>query len=184
MTRRANRGSGRPARGMDWGAAQFDVSGAAGPFTAPGYVFPPTQVRDFSTDPTVMALRVRYTLFVQAQQSATVSPIYVGFGIIKHVNPIDTVNTLPANVLPNPVTDGDMDWLLRIILPIPYNTFVGGRNGTFFNTLDTEYQSQARRRMGNDSGLLAVLTTVAPTGGQVGGTAFDFAADVRFLVKE
>ncbi len=59
---------------------------------------------------------------------------------------------------PGPVTDCDADWVY-----LNYAPGLNGQNVVAFNGTDLDRRSQAKRRLGNDKGILLVAEGIALT---------------------
>ncbi len=157
----------RAARRMDWGAAQAQVDLTAFSCTA-AYVLLPTDVRTFFTDPTLIRTLMSTTMLSFAGTTGLAGT--VGVGLIAW----DDINDTPDDV-PCPITDANLDWVIRHIHPVPTNEPVNTL--VTFPQLDMMFESKAMRRLGNTKGLLLAFENAS-----FGG--WSFATDVRFLVKE
>ena len=175
MAFRSNRGfrggrgrrSGRPLRPLDWMRSQ--MSGAAvGGGVLNNWVVLPLDIRDLFTDPTWVRTLMRTSVRTETSPAGEGS---IGVGVIEWPARDDTQETAP----PLPLTDGDMDWVLRQVFPIPRSLPVGT---TFTTELDTMHFSRAMRRLGNDNGILWVAES-SPT-----GPNYSVVSDVRVLLKE
>ncbi len=199
-TARNFRSGGRPARPMDWvhRANAFTVSTAGNPPVC-DWLIPPDEIQREYTDPTLVRLRIHVAVLnptviankIDAVGSGFVS--HVGFGVIKwqgipqprsiaFAESDDSalasgevgVSQLP-NPCPDPILDGELDWIWRwtaILLPGSGQGSTVNYNGDSHAT-----ESQAMRRMGNDSGLLFVVTNFTDSQVEAG-------YDARMLIKE
>jgi hypothetical protein len=95
----------------------------------------------------------------------------IGMGIIAW----DAVNDTVPGVIPGPVTSPEVDWMIRSVIIIPDQTPVGL---LAYQQDDVFAESSAKRRLGNQAGLLMVLESTVPSG------AFFVSADARYLLKE
>jgi hypothetical protein len=145
---------------VDWEAAQF-----AG-FVPNGGIFcdwivEPDFINQNLTDPTLMATR-----WFGSFQNTFPTLGFAAAGIIawNFVDPF-----LPPVECPDPISDGDFDWITRFVC-----TFTAA---TAVITISDSSQlvSQARRRLGNDSSLLLVISTEIN---------LNFIVDARCLIKE
>jgi hypothetical protein len=89
-------------------------------------------------------------------------------------------NGIMANILfsppPSPygLGGGNFDWMWRWVVLLPQNVASGM---VFTNQgVDILIESKAKRRMGNDNGLLLVVAAI--------GIGFDWVIDVRYFFKE
>ena len=164
---RAGRRSGRPVRGMDWGGQSLAINGVSSGATSSTYVLLPSVVRADYVDPTIMATRMTFGIYLPASSAGGL----VAAGVIAWSDINDVVPSDP----PGPITNVNQDWIIRQVFAIPPSYpggFIGGPS------LDTAYYSKARRRLGNDRGLLLVVENFAT------GVSLNYAVDVRFLLKE
>ncbi len=161
-------GNARPRRPMDWGAG-FDQTNLGTNIALSDWIWFPTAVKHDHVDPTLMFTQVQWTLRLQAAQAAAGG--WIGLGLIVWSSRDDTVPNLP----PRPVSDANLDWVYNVIVPIPGSL----ANGTTITPYQTErfVSSKARRRMGNDQGLLLCLENFS-------AAPVDVAYAVRFLMKE
>ncbi len=171
----------RPRRPMDWIAGEIDSSTAGGAGTPPvcAWLCEPKVLAEHFTDPTAMAVRV----WGSARPLQTTVPVSAfAFGVIAWNFVTDPTTGLA--VLPNPcprlINTGpqgcqDEDWMYQWLLPS-----AGGEtsSATFLRYINDgdDRISKARRRLGNDKGLLLVAQGV--------GVAYDFHVHVRALIKE
>jgi hypothetical protein len=157
---------------MDWGGYAFlnQTAITAGSSFASWIISPETIATSF-VDPTIMAIR--------AQVGNT--PVSAGAYIAAHGiiawSGTDLV-TLP-NPLPSPLTDPELDWM--------WHQYSGGTDSTIatspgIQTLMfdiSEKLSKARRRMGNQMGLLYVFSNSFSS-----ETSLTNSAGIRYLLKE
>jgi len=123
--------------------------------TSAFYVLPPSTVRDFFHDPTLMLSRLVWQIRQGATQATTAG--FWGIGLIAWSDVNDTVPTDP----PGPVTDGYLDWIFNHITPVPIGTAA-----LLYGPPDNaSIISKAKRRLGDDKGILLCLETVGMTGG-------------------
>ncbi len=175
-----SRGGSKPRRPMDWVAGEIDstTGGAAG--STPGCSWlcdPGEMVRDF-TDPTLMALRV----WGQARPNGATTALSVfGLGIISwnFTTDADGVAVVPTQCprLFNLPGQGcqDEDWIYQWIIPS-----AGGEDSTTGRQTvndGADRQSKARRRLGNDRGILFVVQAL-------GVVNYDYHFHARALIKE
>ncbi len=159
-------GGGRPRRPMDWECGDFDA--VAGNNRLCRWLIPPSQFRERYTDPTLMSTMVWLSLAIPAQGDNTG---VVAFGIIV-VSAFDDVDP-SADACPGPISDCNADWVYLNVAP----GFTYGARETSMNT-ELDRRSQAKRRLGNDKGILLVYEGLFLT------TPGDFHAHVRCLIKE
>jgi hypothetical protein len=90
--------------------------------------------------------------------------------------PWNSINDVtPVGTTPNP-NDGSLDWMIRSTILVP--TATGTTTpAVIYQQDDTFAQSAAKRRLGNDKGLLMVIWSESDANMQV-------AMDVRYLLKE
>jgi hypothetical protein len=152
---------------MDWVVAQF--RSLAGGGVNCQWLLDPDDTAQLFTDPTLMATRA--TFAIRLVSSAPVNTIStVAMGVIAWDSNTGATPPIPC---PDPLFDGDFDWVLRQTFPIPETTVAGLELST---VLDSEYGSQARRRLPTGTGLLVCFASY-------GVTAY-MSADVRCLIKE
>ncbi len=168
---RAIAGGGRPRRPMDWECGHIDGTQAAGTKTCKWLVLP-SVLRDKYTDPTLMASMVWGVSSISGTGPVS-APVH-GFGIIV-VSAFDDADPLAA-ACPGPLTDCNADWVYLF-----YDTVSVAGASPFVNTggpagCDLDRRSSAKRRLGNDKGIL--LVSEAEEGG------FLFHYHVRCLIKE
>jgi hypothetical protein len=165
---------------MDWIVGEIDSStvGLAGTPPVCAWVCDPPQLTNDFTDPTLMALRV----WGSCQPTGTTSPTSAfAFGVIAW-NYVTDPATGQA-VLPNPCPRlintfpqgcQDEDWVYQWLVPS-----AGGEPATAASVRyieGSERLSKARRRLGNDKGLLMVA--------QGATSSYNFHIHVRALIKE
>jgi hypothetical protein len=153
---------------MDWECGDHDATVNAGERSCK-WLIPPSELREKYTDPTLMSTMVWLNLSSSAEGGSNVG--VAGFGIIV-VSAFDDIE--PAGTAcPGPVTDCSADWVYLNYVPLTL-----GKIG--FSTMNTELdrRSQAKRRLGNDKGILLVFESFA------GGQTFNGHAHVRCLIKE
>jgi hypothetical protein len=184
---------------MDWAhRANTHTVGSLG-VVAGDWLMTPDEVQREYTDPTLIRLRIHVAVFNPAVIADFADPpgsgqlSHVGFGVIKWQgipsprSPGFAEADDPAfgsgeqgaaalpNPLPDPLTDAELDWIWRwtaILLP-------GSGTGSTvnYNGDSRATESQAMRRLGNDSGLLYVVANFTTQTIQTG-------YDARFLIKE
>ncbi len=158
-------GGGRPRRPMDWICGDFDATVDATKVCR--WLVPPSTLREQFTDPTLMSTMVWLSLGASSAPATNTS--VGGFGIIVVSAFDDADPTLDA--CPGPFTDCDADWV--------YLNFATATQGSrTFTTMNSELdrRSQAKRRLGNDKGILLVFES--------NNFSFDGHAHVRCLIKE
>ncbi len=162
-------GGGRPRRPMDWICGDLNVEGFSNPDRVCKWLVPPSELREGFTDPTLMSTMVWLTLIPQGQPTST-API-AGFGIIV-VFVFDDAEPV-GDACPGPITDCSADWVyLNYYLATPG---IGG--GVSMGT-ELDRRSQAKRRLGNDKGILFVFEAFGASQNFFG------YAHVRCLIKE
>jgi len=184
--------SNRPLRPMDWNHSYFQAVLTTNLVSAVWVITPDEIEREF-TDPTWMRALVYLSARLQTQALPGVSventggqggANHIGFGLIKWQGvPSPSITEDAAsplgsagfpNTLPDPVRDGQLDWIYRHIWPV-----AGFSAGTALlnGTCDLDRQSSAKRRLGNDSGVMGVWSNRT-------SSSIDIAHSVRFLIKE
>ena len=167
--------SGRPRRPMDWIVGDMDStsSQAANPTPFCDWLCDPVTMAEQFTDPTLMATRVAIHA---APQSSPPSSLHgFGFGIIAWNFATDAAGAALMPQCPRLFGDTcqDEDWIFKWLSPrVTGDDSVSGNGGA-----DSVIESKARRRLGNDKGILLVVQTM-------GSIAFDYHAHVRCLIKE
>ncbi len=151
---------------MDWGGG-FVTATFTGTSVASAYLLPPLAARNSYVDPTIMRILMRFGLridFVSSNNSAIVA------GVIAWDDVNDTVPTDP----PLPFANPELDWMIRSPILLPT---AAAQGSVVYQQDDTFAQSSAKRRLGNQSGLLLVV--------QSGSNAtVSWGVDVRYLLKE
>jgi hypothetical protein len=153
---------------MDWGGAY--VGNGATTQVGVGWIFPPTIVQGDYVDPTLMALRMDFTYRINAASPGHV----IGVGVLAWDSRNDTI---PATV-PLPISDPQLDWIIVARSSIPSGTPTG-TTVFYHNENAVNTYSKARRRLGNQTGLLYVFE-IAP-GASVN---INYTVSFRFLIKE
>ncbi len=184
MKRRfASRGSSRPARPMDWECAQTQVtaldvgSNFTGAIVAANWIVTPDKIRQDYTDPTLMA--TRWFLGFQFSRTAAGGAqdrIFAAAGIIAWDSIDDGIPVFP----PGPITHCDLDWINRYVFQFSAGAPSG--SGGPGDLWDNVHLSKAKRRLGNDRGILICFE-----GFGFNPSEFDklnIGADVRCLIKE
>jgi len=177
MRMRRSRGrSSRPARPMDWECAQLTVPNINS--NDPGaiigaYAVLPSTLRQFYTDPTLMATRFFGNAVLKNTGAIAVAQ-YIGVGVIAWDDKDDFVDDPPG-----PLSDCNLDWIARWVGAFPVG-FIGPATANF-NFTDLTHLSKSKRRLGNQKGLLVTFEALSIG---VGTLSFGVAVDVRFLIKE
>jgi hypothetical protein len=99
----------------------------------------------------------------------------IGIGLIAWSSKDDNIPS-PGDT-PLPLSDGELDWINRWVLPLPLGFNAAG-DDIFFQNLDDVHLSKAKRRLGSDNGILIVAETKLVT------NFWSISADVRCLIKE
>ncbi len=159
-------GAGRPKRPMDWECGDLSASVGDGVKLCK-WLIPPSELRDRYTDPTLMASMVWGGMSTSDPTVDTTG----GFGIIVWSAASDVDPT--GDECPGPLTQCDADWAYTFYGPF---TPTPGRVSLYCNT-ELDRRSSAKRRIGNDKGILLVAETF-----ETPGIAFHF--HVRCLIKE
>ena len=131
---------------MDWGGATTTFSVGIGVVTA-FYIFTPTDARTTFVDPTIMRLLVAVSGRNNGAETAIVT--HAHFGVIAWDDIDNTVDNVP-----DPFNWPNLDWMLTGARSFTDNaaTFTSeGSSGSGW------IESAAKRRMGNQKGLLFVL---------------------------
>ncbi len=152
---------------MDWECIQADVTLGANT-KACAWILDPVEVITDYTDPTLMATRQFSS--IRSGTTAAGTGIFAAIGIIAW----DGISVATPTPCPGPLTDCNLDWVVRIVGVQPDGTAAGTLLNP--NIFDNTHLSKARRRLGNQTGLLVSFETE-------GGT-FAFAIDIRVLIKE
>ncbi len=169
---RRNRGGfagRRRTQKLDWECAQLDVFvGVNG--RAAAYALKPTDVRDFYTSPTLMAVRAYCNVLSYA------APLggggFAGIGVIRWM---DLDNTAPVGAdVPGPLSNCDLDWIARWVGVFPEGVNAGTLGN--MNIFDNTHLSKARRKLENTAGLLVCFET--------DGVPAAFGIDLRMLLKQ
>ncbi len=151
---------------MDWECGQLAEAVPATGKTC-RWLIPPSEFRTGYTDPTLMSTMV----WVNMRQDATAAAGHlIAFGVIVWNAASDA--ELVGDLCPGPISDCDADWVYLFFGPNTLEAQV--RNWS--PTGDLDRRSQAKRRIGNDRGILLVGETV--------GVAGFVHAHVRCLIKE
>jgi hypothetical protein len=151
---------------MDWGGAAVAAT-FTGTSVSSAYLLPPLAARGSYVDPTIMRILMRFGLridFVSSNNSSIVA------GVIAWDDVNDTVPTDP----PLPRSNPELDWMIRSpILLLP----AAAQGSLIYQQDDTFAQSSAKRRLGNQSGLLLVVESGS-------NATVSWGVDVRYLLKE
>jgi hypothetical protein len=159
---------------MDWECSQ--ISTFLVPLTRTcDWIVDPDTLSSLYTDPTLMATR-QFSSISIAQGSSNFSVFYepAAIGIIAWDS---KDNTLPIDC-PDPLRDCDLDWIVRIVGAAPPGS--GALTAYNPNVFDNTHLSKAKRRLGNQTGILACFSN----GLGVNGPAVDMFIDARCLIKE
>ncbi len=161
--------AGRPRRPMDWECGEHHQILSADS-KACTWLIPPSQIRERYTDPTLMSTMVWLNMATTAAVGDFETTI--GFGIIV-VNAFSDQEPF-GDSCPGPLSDCNADWVYLFFGTVAR---VGGGETLFSPSGDThDRRSQAKRRLGNDKGILLVSETVV--------SAARVHAHVRCLIKE
>ncbi len=171
---RAGGGTARPRRPMDWIVGHVDSVDIGQAMLAPTckWLCDPAELRDEFTDPTLMAVRVAGQV---SPGSATSGQAAFGFGIIAWNFATDGAgNSLVPTECPRLFDEEcqDEDWIYRNLA-----VYTSGFTG-YFTVNGEDGLSKARRRLGNDKGLLLVVQSATAA------DQFNFHYHVRALIKE
>jgi hypothetical protein len=163
---------------MDWVCAQvffrfLQVNRKAG-----GYVLTAEQNRFDFTDPTLMASRW-FMNFGRDTAGAITEPVQLAMGLIAWSDH-DGAPPIEAE-LPGPLSDCNLDWINRYVITFPATTVSNPSDGPG-PTWDNTHLSKAKRRLGNDRGLLLVFEAGSETSSVI--EQFNATVDVRCLIKE
>ncbi len=147
----------RPRRPMDWisGEIDSDVAGLASGFGQCGWLCA-SQLSDQFTDPTLMAVRVWGS--ARNEQTTGASSVFamgiIAWNFTRAPDGSAIVPTECPDLINVPGVCQDEDWIYRWFLPSAGNEPAG----TIHYINDSEDRmSKARRRLGNDKGLLFVV---------------------------
>jgi hypothetical protein len=159
---------------MDWVGAQARAQLNNGAFTGTsalcGWILTPEDAAKQFTNPTLMATRMKTAVNLYTGASFVGDFCFAAVGLIEWSG----LDALVPALSPDPILDTDFDWIIRHVFPVPALTGAGQYDNEV--TMDTEYTSQAKRRLETSSGLLLCFA--------VEGAGFTFSADVRCLIKE
>jgi hypothetical protein len=167
---------------MDWECAQLqlaqlEVGSGASPVIQCAWAVDPVNLRTFYTDPTLMATR----WFLSMQYRGASPPAQRIFAAVGLIAWSDIDFQAPAQgECPGPITHCDLDWINRFVFQFPELTAPG--TGGPFGLWDTVHMSKAKRRLGNDRGILASFESfsLSPSTGE----SVSYGMDVRCLIKE
>ena len=149
---------------MDWEFASGEIS-ALTVSTKTGFqVVSSTELNAQYTDPTLMASIMSTGVTFTA---GGVRQIVV-IGLIAWDDINDTIP--PAAELPGPITNGNLDWIMRVVHQNP--------SGVALSSTMPGDRSKARRRLGSSRTILCVVETNAQA------TPSSTLVDVRCLIKE
>ncbi len=175
-----NRGGARPRRPMDWVTGEIDstVSGNATPEALCGWLCA-AQLRNDFTDPTLMALRVWGSAIPVGATTGANSVFAMGLIAWNFTLAPDGSANIPSEcplLINDPFADSahcqDEDWIYQWFLPS-----AGGETSSNIHYIEAaERVSKARRRLGNDSGILFVVQAL--------GTSYQYHFHARALIKE
>jgi hypothetical protein len=150
---------------MDWECGDLNTNISGVPVCK--WLVPPSELRERYTDPTLMSTMVWLSLV--SDGAATSSDAIGAFGIIV-VSAFDDNN--PTGVAcPSPINDCDADWVY-----LNYATTVIGSVGQVSMDTELDRRSQAKRRLGNDKGILLVFDSL--------NQDYNGHAHIRCLIKE
>jgi hypothetical protein len=156
---------------MDWECAQLDGTVTANQKIA-GYVLPQSLSRLTYTDPTLMATRQFTSMRLNSAQGA-----FTGFAAAGVIVWEDINDAVPAMAdLPGPLTNCDLDWIVRIVGIAHANLPAGSLLNP--NVFDNTHLSKARRRLGSSGALLVVFEA------DLDIVSVNIGMDVRVLIKE
>jgi hypothetical protein len=126
-----------------------------------------------------MASRWFPSIVPEAQGAQANATYFVAAGLIRW----DSIDDDPPDPLsaPGPLTHCNLDWINRYVA-----TYFTNFNGQFAiqtqGLFDIVHLSEAKRRLGNDSGILFCAEAISPNPNAQ--TFFRVSADVRCLIKE
>ena len=161
-------GGGRPRRPMDWECGDEDGQVAVNTKSC-RWLVAPSILRDGYTDPTLMSTMVWHFARI-LQASAAGSIVALGIIVWNGVTDVDPA----GDECPGPITSCEADWVWLMLYPL----VPGSATNTLLETggQELDRRSQAKRKLGNDKGILLVVETV--------GVAADFHVHTRHLIKE
>lgn len=170
MARRfRSRGARRSGSALLWGGAQFTVAGVALGGLSAGWALSPLDVMNFD-DPTVMRSQLIPSFRIASLQGGNGGTVSIGVIVASG----DTDSAAVPTIFPDPATDPEADWIIRVT----YAVAAGTPANSFFNaSLDWLHQTKTKRKIGRSEGLLIVAENNLATG------TIDCAADFRYLVK-
>jgi hypothetical protein len=151
---------------MDWECAWANAS--FGNTAACDWLLGPLLLASTYTDPTLMVTRNVVSFLLPFTQAGAA---IIGFGLIAW----DGVDDNPPAGCPGPITGCNMDWISRVVVPIPAGLAPSSFMGP---VVDQAYVSKARRRLPTQTGLLLVWE------GQGLNGFVESTVDVRCLIKE
>ncbi len=169
-------GGGRPRRPMDWisGEIDSDVNGPSTGTASCGWLCA-AQLSDQFTDPTLMAMRVWGAARAQGptSPSAVFAMGIISWSFTRAPDGSALVPTECPDLINAPGVCQDEDWIYRWYLPSP-----GGEGSANIHYLldNDDRLSKARRRLGNNMGLLFVVQSKVQT--------YDYHFHASALIKE
>jgi hypothetical protein len=158
---------------MDWENGRVSCFMGPGNTLCRDWIVFPTVLRDGYTDPTLMASRWFVAAANNSQGQEFIAGAAIGIGLIVWSSKDDSIPSAAAT--PLPLSDGELDWVNRWVIPIPQ-----GQSSleTIYNELDNVHLSKAKRRLGQDNGILLVAET------KLLSNSWGISTDVRCLIKE
>ncbi len=157
----------RVPKKLDWTGAQLRANLLLNGIQA-AYVVEPSVIKDFFTSPTLMSTRVAFSGLADDTNLGGLGG-FVAFGMIRWM---DVDDVAPIFSIPDPLANIDLDWIIRIVSPVPGNS-AGILLG---QPLDKVYESRARRKLENTAGLLGVFSSIDANA--------NLQVDVRVLLKQ
>ncbi len=168
--RRFSRGSARPKRAFDWEGSLAANTLVPANSLSNFYIVNPSTVRDNYTDPTLVKTRLQLALV----NISTGSPAFGAWGVIEWPDIND--NPPAAGESPDPLLRPSMDWIMHNFYSVPFAgtasvlIYPGGNS--------TVADSKAKRRLGNEKGILFVIST------GIASADVRFQAGARCLLQE
>jgi hypothetical protein len=161
---------------MDWISGEIDsiTSSPAAEVSSCGWLCA-AQLSDQFTDPTLMALRVwgsATTINATTEQTVMAMGI-IAWNFTRHPDGSALVPSECPDLINLPGVCQDEDWIYRWYLPISGAVPVGS---AFYINDANDRMSKARRRLGNDTGLLFVVQSFVSN--------FKFHFHASALIKE
>ncbi len=162
---------------MDWENARMDCVLIPGNSFCSDWALYPSVVQELYTDPTLMASRWFVSASADTGLVEFLTGAAIGIGLIAWSGRFDT-SVVGGPDTPLPLSDGNLDWILRYVLPIPsgYNPAADQLHGEAM--WDNHHLSKAKRRLGQDHGILMVAESKQIT------NFWSINIDVRMLIKE